>query len=360
MRILVLNGPNLDRLGLREPAVYGDTTLADLAAMIERWAAGLGVEVRLEQTNSETAMIESIHGFDGDGIVVNPGAYTHTSRAIGDAIRAVGTPTVEVHISNVRAREPWRALSMVSGACVRTIYGRGVAGYRDAIRHHINRAALPYETIRYGPHDDNVGDLRRGGGDLVVIAHGGLWRQEYERDSTESLAVDLALRGFDTWNLEYRRLGGGGGWPGSAHDVLTALEHVPRLGLGSPRVTLLGHSAGSHLLMWAAARSSTPVAVHLALAPLLDLPAAIASGDVGADEARRLIENGAPTVMTPGGVPTVIVHGEGDEIVPVARTVAYAAAHGLDHHETATDHFSLLDPSRPEWEWVLDRLGAPA
>lgn len=358
MRILVINGPNLDLLGRREPEIYGSTTLADLDTMIGEWGAELGVAVSSRQTNSEAEIIDLIHDFDCEGLVINPGALTHTSHAIADAIRGVTPPAVEVHISNVRRREPWRAVSLVSDACVRTIYGRGMTGYRAAMRHLVNRAALEFDTVAYGPHRDNVGDLRRGTGDtLVVLSHGGFWRGEYERDTTESLAVDLTRRGYHTWNLEYRRLDEGGGWPASGHDLLTALDHVPRLGLDHSRVVLIGHSAGSHLAMWAAARSSTEVALHVALGPFLDLQAAVDHDDPGAKESLAMLIDGAPSVVEPGKVPTVIVHGDDDDIVPVARSVAFAAQHGIEHHRSDCDHFSVLDPRRPEWDWVIDRIG---
>lgn len=356
MRLLVLNGPNLDLLGKREPEVYGSTTLAQLEQQLADWADRIGVEVEVAQSNAEDALIEAIHDFDGDGIVINPGAFTHTSRAIGDAIAAVPTPVVEVHVSDVHGREPWRAVSVISDACVRTIYGRGLAGYRDALRHLVNRAAWPLETNRYGPHRDNVGDLRRAEKGLVVLAHGGLWRGEYERDLMESLAVDLARRGIHTWNVEYRRTGRGGGWPASGHDVLTALDHVPQLGLDNDRTVIVGHSAGSHLLMWAAARTATPIALHVALAPLLDLEAAVADGAVGAEESRAMLEGGAPTRMTPEGVDTVFVHGEADEVVPHAFNVALARDLGVELHSSKADHFSLLDPSKPDWSWGVARI----
>jgi 3-dehydroquinate dehydratase-2 len=356
MYFLVVNGPNLDLLGTREPDVYGSTTLEDLEALIEKWAATMGSEADCVQSNGEGEIIDLIHGFGGDGIVINPGAFTHTSHAIADAIRGVGLPSVEVHISNVRQREPWRAHSFIAPACVRTIYGRGIIGYRDAMRHLLNRSALPFQTVRYGPHADNVGELRRGGDELVVFAHGGLWRHEYERDTTESLAVDLAGRGVGTWNIEYRRFGDGGGWPASGHDVLTALDAIPQLGLDPRRVVVVGHSAGSQLLMWAAQRTRVPTELHVALGPLLDLQAAIEHSDPGAEEARRLIESGAPADVDPGGVETVLVHGDADQIVPVSRSVALALHLGIEHHHTSSDHFSLLDPTKPEWQWVLNRI----
>jgi 3-dehydroquinate dehydratase-2 len=357
MRFLVINGPNLNLLGSREPDVYGSTTLADLEALIEEWAGAMGADTVCVQSNSEETIIDLIHRFEGTGIVINPGAFTHTSHAIADAIRGTGTPTVEVHISNVKAREPWRSNSFIADACVRTIFGRGVAGYRDALRHLVNRSVVRSETVRYGPHVDNVGDLRRGGGDLVVLAHGGLWRQEYERDTMESLAVDLTRRGFDSWNIEYRRLGDGGGWPASGHDVLTALDSIPLLGRTYERVVVVGHSAGSQLLMWAAARSRVGIDLHMALGPLLDLEAAVENDDPGAAEASLLLAAGAPRETSPGGVTTVLVHGDSDQIVPMARTIDLAQRHGMEHHHTECDHFSLLDPTKPEWQWVIERIG---
>lgn len=355
MAFLVINGPNLDLLGTREPEVYGTSTLHDLEEMVEKWAASMGTAVECRQSASETEIITWLHQFDGDGVIFNPGAFTHTSRAIADAIAGIEPPVVEVHISNIKQREPWRAISMVSDPCVRTIYGRGFGGYRDAMLHLVNRRATPFQTVRYGPHPDNVADLRRGGDSgLVVLVHGGLWRQEYERDTTESLAVDLAGRGFDTLNIEYRRLGGGGGWPGTPQDVMTLLDTLPRLGMASPRI--VSHSAGSHLAMWASARTKVEVVRHVALAPIFELKPTVDAGDPGAAEATTLLDSGAPPQQSPGGVPTIVVHGDRDQIVPVERSINYVARHGIELHQTETDHFSLLDPSKPDWSWVVDRL----
>jgi 3-dehydroquinate dehydratase II len=358
MRLLVINGPNLNLLGTREPGIYGSTTLAELDDQIEAWAAQMGVEVDTEQSNCEGHIIDLIHGFAGDGIVINAGALTHTARAIADAIRGVDLPTVEVHISNVREREPWRASSMIAEACVRSIYGRGIVGYRDAMRHLVNRTALAFETVRYGPHPDNVGDLRKDGGDLVILVHGGLWRQEFERDTTESLAVDLVHHGYSTWNIEYRRVGDGGGWPASGHDMLMALDFVPQLGLDSEHVIVIGHSAGGFLAAWAAPRSATEVLLHVALGPILELSASAESDEVGAEACRGMIEQGAPGSLSPDGVPTVIVHGDADQIVPVEHSIQFAVEHGIEHHRTDCDHFSLLDSNKPEWSWVIKQLGS--
>ncbi len=358
MRLLAINGPNLNLLGTRQPEVYGSTAFAELEEQITAWGVELGADIDTVQYNGEKDIIEAIQTFDGDGIVINPGAFTHTSHAIADAIAAVSAPAVEVHISNIRQREPWRAISLVADACALSIYGRGAAGYRAAIRHLVNRAEGSFETVRYGPHEDNIGDFRAGGPDLVILAHGGLWKHEFARDLTESLAVDLTKRGYSTWNIEYRRLGAGGGWPGSGHDVLTALDSTPRMATDLRRLILVGHSAGAYLLMWAATRTRVPVDVHIALAPLLSLTAAVEAGDVGAEQCREMLGQGAPQDLGPGGVETVLVHGDDDQIVPVASSVAYAGQHGIEHHRASCDHFSLLDPARPEWSWVIDRLGS--
>ena len=356
MEVLIVHGPNLDLLGRREPEVYGSTTLDDLDSLIQGWGESMGVAVETEQTNHEGAIVDLIHETTADGVVINPGALTHTSRSIADAIRGIAIPVVEVHISNIWEREPWRAESLLSGACVRTIYGRGVVGYREAIRHLANRAAMTFETTRYGPHPDQVGDLRRGDDDLVVVVHGGVWRHEYERDTTESLAVDLSQRGCHTWNIEYRRIGRGGGWPASAHDVLMALDFIPQLPVPARRVIVVGHSAGSHLLMWAVERTATPVDLHVALAPLTDLEGSVSRGDACAPQSRWMMAQGAPPRMRPGAVETVIVHGTGDQIVAVGGSDRLGME-GIEMHRTEIDHFSLLDPGRSEWQWVIGRLG---
>lgn len=358
MRVLVINGPNLNLLGTREPEVYGSISAADLEREIVTWAGELGIEVKIEQSNDEGRIIDLIQTYDGDGIVINPGAFTHTSRAIGDAISSVSVPVVEVHISNIYEREPWRRVSHVAPVAVRTIFGRGIPGYRGALRHLVNRAAGDFETVRYGPHPENVGDLRRGDPHLFVLAHGGVWKREFERDLIEGLAVDLARRGHSSWNIEYRRLGDGGGWPGSGHDVLTALDSISLLDIEVEQVTLIGHSAGAYLLMWAATRTRVEVDFHVALGPLLDLDATIDSGGAGADQSRALLQDGAPARLEPGSVETILVHGDSDQIVPVERTIDFARRHGLEHHRTGCDHFSLLDPDKPEWSWVLERLAS--
>lgn len=135
MTIFVINGPNLNMLGIREPDHYGQQTYADLVAMIQRHCAEKGVAVELFQSNHEGALVDEIQRAYGlaDGIVINPAAYTHTSIALLDAVKAVGIPTVEVHISKVEEREEFRQVSYIRSACVKTITGHGLAGYLEAI-----------------------------------------------------------------------------------------------------------------------------------------------------------------------------------------------------------------------------------
>lgn len=136
MHILVLNGPNLNLLGLREPEIYGKATYSDLLLLIRSEAKALGVSVEFFQSNHEGALVDAIQAAYGkaDGIVINPGAYTHTSVALLDAVKAVGIPTVEVHISDPDTREEFRRVSYIRAACVASIKGHGFEGYLEALR----------------------------------------------------------------------------------------------------------------------------------------------------------------------------------------------------------------------------------
>ena len=135
MKILVINGPNLNMLGIREPGIYGKSSYADLVKLISDYCAERSVDVDFFQSNHEGSIVDEIQGAYGkyDGIVINPAAYTHTSVAILDAIKAVGIPTVEVHISDINSREEFRKFSYVSLAAKKTIAGHGFDGYLEAI-----------------------------------------------------------------------------------------------------------------------------------------------------------------------------------------------------------------------------------
>jgi len=135
MKILVINGPNINMLGIREPNIYGKQTFSDLLTLIDDTARELDIAVEQFQSNHEGAIVDKIQQAYGDfdGIVINPAAYTHTSIAILDALKAVGIPAVEVHISDIDSREPFRAVSYPGLACIKTIKGQGIDGYRQAM-----------------------------------------------------------------------------------------------------------------------------------------------------------------------------------------------------------------------------------
>ena len=135
MKILVINGPNLNMLGIREPGIYGSNTFADLLALLEQTGKEENLEIQQYQSNHEGDLVDKIQWAYGkiDGIVINPAAYTHTSVAILDALKAVSLPAVEVHLSDVDHREEFRRHSFVSSACIATIKGKHFAGYLEAI-----------------------------------------------------------------------------------------------------------------------------------------------------------------------------------------------------------------------------------
>lgn len=142
-RILVLNGPNLNLLGEREPEVYGHSTLDDIVSDLVERAAGVGATIRHVQSNSEGALVDALHDArnEADGVVFNPGAYTHTSVALRDAISAIGIPVVETHLSNVHAREDFRQSSLLSAVCLGVIGGFGPHSYTlalDALLRHLS------------------------------------------------------------------------------------------------------------------------------------------------------------------------------------------------------------------------------
>jgi len=141
MKILVINGPNINMLGIREPGIYGTRNFQDLLTLLDKTAAEYGIEIEQYQSNHEGNLVDRIQAAYGntDGIVINPAAYTHTSVAILDALKSVGIPAVEVHISDVDSREDFRQISYAGLACEKTIKGQGLDGYRQAIDYLMNK-----------------------------------------------------------------------------------------------------------------------------------------------------------------------------------------------------------------------------
>ena len=375
-RILVLNGPNLDLLGVREPEIYGSTTLRQLEELVQDWGTELGLEVETFQSNHEGALIDRIHDARTrvDGLVINAAALTHTSRALPDALTAIGLPAVEVHISNIKEREAFRRVSLLSPPAVHTIYGRGLAGYRWALRHLVHRSAMPFERIPYGALPDQFGDLRlpeNDGHHLIVVVHGGLWKHEWTHDTIEGIAVDLTRRGYVTWNLEYRRVGLGGGWPESFDDVAAAVAAAPKLtGIEAKNTVVLGHSAGGAMALWAGGLGKDVVpGLVVGLAAMPDLVRAEEEG-IGQGSVRKLLggtrpdpSEYSPLHRLPTGTDTVIAVADGDELVPISHGKDYAAAasaagDSVEFVEIPGLHSSFLAPETAAWKDVAGAVSS--
>jgi 3-dehydroquinate dehydratase-2 len=380
MRFLIVNGPNLNMLGTREPAIYGDETLPDVEARLRHHARRLAASVATFQSNHEGAIIDVIQdeGPRCDGIVINAGALSHYSYAIHDALVAVARPTVEVHISNIHERDAWRRTSVTAPAADLLIVGRGTLGYVNAIDHLWALLVSPPVTEAYGPDPDQVLDVRvpspsRG---IVVLLHGGFWRHVWARDLMDPLAVHLTSRGWATVNVEYRR--GPGAFPDTLEDVTSAIrwvrEHLG--GDGDPRpIIAVGHSAGGYLAVRAVDDPSVTSAV--ALAPVLDVDA-ISSLRAGDDDPIAAwlggTEQDLADVWTRARLATPpsdvhVIHGSLDEAIPVDHSRRWVDAVGGSATFTelaGTDHMSVIDPfdgSVAALHAALDRTppdGAPA
>ncbi|WP_436794281.1 alpha/beta hydrolase family protein [Actinospongicola halichondriae] len=245
--------------------------------------------------------------------------------------------------------------------------------------------------IPYGDHREQFGDLWMPDDDgrplpVVVLVHGGFWRQQYALDLMDGLAESSVDRGYAVWNIEYRRVGGAGGYPQTLDDVSAAVDHLATLGddrLDLGRVAIVGHSAGGHLAVWAASRGSLPAGgswaapvvqpmVAVSLAGVLDLVAAAESG-VGGSACPDLLGGApdaephryalaSPIALLPCGILVVGVHGTRDDIVPTEQSERYvrAAKAAGDPAELAViegaDHFDVIDATNAAWTAVLDRL----
>jgi acetyl esterase/lipase len=212
---------------------------------------------------------------------------------------------------------------------------------------------------RYGPHPDQIADLRDGvdSSRVAVVIHGGFWRAGFTRENTTAVAVALARSGWTTWNLEYRRVGAGGGYPQTLEDVATFCGRLER-----PAVAI-GHSAGGHLALWAAAEGLVGAAV--ALAGVCDLTAAAAAG-LGEGAVVEFLDcdpasapDADPARRLPLATPATLVHGTCDDRVPIAHARAFAAAANAKLLELdGADHFDIIDPRARWWSAIETAIGA--
>ena len=328
-----------------------------------------------------------------------PGVRLRTTGRPDEALRAVADGAVDavaamldparggalVDVAHrLRAQDRWidytpAPLTRAADGC---ISGRGEYSLPWALSFLVSTNAHPYSMLRYGDDPDQVGDLRLpatttpGHTPLVVLLHGGFWREPYRRDVMAALAVDLARHGIATWNIEYRRVGGsGGGCPRSFEDVARAVDFSARIcalhGLHDGSPIVVGHSAGGHLALWSAARGrlapgtvgAAPAvlpALVVALGAVTDLSMARSLG-IGTNAVAAFVPSPAdeawtnPRALLPIGVPQLIVHGTADESVPwaIAETYVRAAHAAQDRVEFLSlpdeTHMPLIDPRSESW-----------
>ena len=378
-RVLVLHGPDvrLDPDGL----LSAIRDLDELDAQCEVWGAEVGVQVESERPRSAESLAARLRAAAStfNAVVLHAGRLAYEAPDLIRVLREIPVPVVEVQLRD--ASRLGAPASLLSPGCVRTIHGRGTDGFRWALHHLVHREVWPVKTFSYGDHPDLVADVRLPVGDgrhpVVMLLHGGFWLQPWERDLMEGVAVDLASAGVVTVNLEYRRVGGDGGWPTTGHDVAAGIGHLEelaqRLPLDTSRLTLAGHSAGAQLAVWYAASAAhdpgrlRPVNV-VTLGGVLDLQAAqrdsLGGGAVArfvGDRSSRVAE-ASPLDLVPIGVPQTVVHGADDRLVPPSQSETYAAAarasgDTLDHLVIdGAGHFDVINPRHAGWPTIRDAL----
>jgi acetyl esterase/lipase len=368
-RALVLYGPGLD-----------------LTQRCQPWATEVGLEVETRRCPDQASLVDALRSVGGvDGIVLVPGLEGFASATLAAAVADTRAPVVAVSLGNLRRRGIDPAGSTLGSVAARVIHGRGAEGCRWALHHLVWRAAWPFHSLPYGEGPDQIADLRVPDREpdrdrpfpVAVLVHGGFWYDPWERDLMEGLAIDLAHRGVAVWNVEYRRVGGGGGWPATAHDVAAAVDHLSPLArpyrLDTGRVALVGHSAGGQLALWTASRRTADVRPRLvvALAAVTDL-AVTRNHDLGgravaallatAPDPQRARVDASPIARLPLGLAQLVAHAADDPLVPVDQSRRYvitaqAAGDEVDYREfTRGGHFALITPHSPAWRTVAKAL----
>ena len=388
VRIVVVPGPGLD------------------GVQCSQWANEIGVEVEVRTGDPAAVLgalatghpsISAVAGNGADppgpaGVVIAPGPEGFDAPGLASAVASAAVPVVAVEPGNLRkaAVHPESTRLVAAGASV--LYGRGPDTARHALLFVARRHGQALDTLAYGPDPSQEGDLwcPAGGGPhpVAVLFHGGFWYHAWERDLVDGLARDLSRRGIAAWNVEYRRVGAGGGWPATGEDAARATDHLvalaPVYDLDLGRVAVVGHSAGAQLALWVAARGRRGQ-VHprlvVGLATLADLEAAMTHG-IGGGSVARLLGEGAgggarsdadlevalvdasPRARLPIGVPQLLAHSAGDAIVPLDQTTSYAAAARTAGDDVTViefpggGHFDLIDPATPAWTAVASDIEA--
>jgi acetyl esterase/lipase len=386
-RIVVVPGPGLD------------------GAQCSEWGREIGVEVDVRPGDPAAIVGDMATGHPSmaagsgrgagppipAGVVIAPGPEGFDASGLVDAVAAAAVPVVAVDGGNLRKSGLRPESTRIVSAGARVLYGRGPGTARHALLHLACRHGQPVDTLAYGPDPSQEGDLwcpaGAGPHPVAVLFHGGFWYHAWERDLMDGLARHLARSGVAAWNVEYRRVGAGGGWPATGEDAARATDHLvplaPVYGLDLDRVALLGHSAGAQLALWVAARGrrgEVHPAVVVGLATIADLEEALAAR-TGGDSVTRFLSAGldnadydgdldvalsdaSPRARLPIGVPQILAHAADDAVVPPAQTVAYAEAAAAAGDDVtvltieAGGHFGLIDPLSSSWATVASALRA--
>ncbi len=378
------------------PAHGADAGSNDTARVdrYRKWAAEEACAVTVVYCTSREEISNSVLSADMEGydcLLVDPGHFAG-EKVWQDILSTVRLPVIQVR-PGIRYYEELQH-TVLTGICVNTIYGREEKTYRWAIRHAANRLAYPFQTIWYGDHYKQCGDLRIPGGEgkfpVCIIFHGGFWQPGYAKDMTDNLAVALTRKGFVTWNVDYRASGPEGGYPGTFEDTCAAVSFVSQLtqytNIDPDNIFVAGHSAGGQLALWASAAADNgpdsatqrpvPPGVRIkacvSLAGILDMQKAVqensGNGAVAAlmgDQLQKL-DLVSPVNMLFSGIKVLLVHGLKDETVHPDHSVLCHRELTQQHIDSElllfedADHMDIVKVYSTEWksveQWLINEV----